>query len=200
MKKHIKIAVIGCISVIILGIGGFLFVRYNSESAIELVKSGEYEKAIQKLSLVKIFNKSDEIKNSYEIALYEQEAVPVISELFNQFEEAYKDIRQASTVTEVEVDCRELRDIIEEFEDLENLQGSEISDFIMKIKNNALYTLLKEDYVYGDNLKKINPSYSTNGALSAFAVYTATEIPSDCIDTILNYELPFQVEMYRSSK
>ena len=195
--KRLFIA-IGAIGV--LGLGGYQFLDISSNSALELMHEGQYDKAIQKLSLVKIFNKSDEIEKAYNIAVYEQEAVVIVSDLFEQFEETYKDIRQATSVTEVEVECRELREVMDEIDALEVVEDSEISDFVKKIKGNNLYTLLKNDYVFGNSLKKINTSFSTNSALSAMAIYTATEIPSDCIDTILQYELPLQVETYRANK
>lgn len=199
MKKSKKLF-ITVAALVVLGLGGYQLLNISSTSALELMHEGQYDKAISKLSFVKIFNKSDEIQKAYDIAIYEQEAVAVISDLFEQFEETYKDIRQATSVTEVEVECRELREIMEDVDALEVVQDSQISDFVKKIKSNNMYTLLKKDYVFGDSLKKINTSFSTNSALSAMAVYTATEIPSDCIDTILQYELPLQVETYRASK
>lgn len=198
--KNTKKLFIAIVAIVIVGLGGYQFLSMSNNSALELIQEGQYDKAIQKLSLVKIFNKSDEIQQAYDIAVYEQEAVAVVSDLFEQFEETYKDIRQATSVTEVEVECRELREVMDELDALEVLEGSEISDFVKKIKDNNLYTLLKNDYVFGDNLKKINMSFSTNSTLSAMAVYTATEIPSDCIDTILQYGLPSQVETYRANK
>lgn len=198
--KNTKKLFIAIVAIVIVGLGGYQILSMSSNSALELIQEGEYNKAIQKLSLVKIFNKSDEIQKAYDIAVYEKEAVAVVSDLFEQFEETYKDIRQATSVTDVEVECRELRGVMDDLDALEVLEGSEISDFVKKIKDNNLYTLLKNDYVFGDNLKKINTSFSTNSALSAMAVYTATEIPSDCIDTILQYGLPSQVETYRANK
>lgn len=198
--KNAKKLFIAIGAIVVVGLGGYQFLNMSSNTALELIQEGQYDKAIQKLSLVKTFNKSDEIQQAYDIAIYEQEAVAVVSDLFEQFEETYKDIRQATSVTEVEVECRELREVMNAIDELDVLEGSEISDFVKKIKGNNLYTLLKNDYVFGDSLKKINTSFSTNSALSAMAVYTATEIPSDCIDTILQYELPLQVETYRANK
>lgn len=198
--KNAKKLFIAIGAIVVVGLGGYQFLNMSSNTALELIQEGQYDKAIQKLSLVKTFNKSDEIQQTYDIAIYEQEAVAVVSDLFEQFEETYKDIRQATSVTEVEVECRELREVMNAMDELDVLEGSEISDFVKKIKGNNLYTLLKNDYVFGDSLKKINTSFSTNSALSAMAVYTATEIPSDCIDTILQYELPLQVETYRANK
>lgn len=198
--KNAKKLFIAIGAIVVVGLGGYQFLNMSSNTALELIQEGQYDKAIQKLSLVKTFNKSDEIQQAYDIAIYEQEAVAVVSDLFEQFEETYKDIRQATSVTEVEVECRELREVMNAMDELDVLEGSEISDFVKKIKGNNLYTLLKNDYVFGDSLKKINTSFSTNSALSAMAVYTATEIPSDCIDTILQYELPLQVETYRANK
>lgn len=198
--KNAKKLFIAIGAIVVVGLGGYQFLNMSSNTALEFIQEGQYDKAIQKLSLVKTFNKSDEIQQAYDIAIYEQEAVAVVSDLFEQFEETYKDIRQATSVTEVEVECRELREVMNAMDELDVLEGSEISDFVKKIKGNNLYTLLKNDYVFGDSLKKINTSFSTNSALSAMAVYTATEIPSDCIDTILQYELPLQVETYRANK
>lgn len=198
--KNAKKLFIAIGAIVVVGLGGYQFLNMGSNTALEFIQEGQYDKAIQKLSLVKTFNKSDEIQQAYDIAIYEQEAVAVVSDLFEQFEETYKDIRQATSVTEVEVECRELREVMNAMDELDVLEGSEISDFVKKIKGNNLYTLLKNDYVFGDSLKKINTSFSTNSALSAMAVYTATEIPSDCIDTILQYELPLQVETYRANK
>ena len=72
-------------------------------------------------------------------------------------------------------------------------EGSEISDFILKIKNNEMYELLKEDYVFGNELNSIVNTFGLSSLVAEMAVYTATEIPSRCIESLLEYEMPQQL-------
>lgn len=192
-KKHIKFILLFTIVLITLFITGHILLNLTYKNAINNLSIGNYDSAISKLEIVKVFKTNTVVKDKLEIAKYEKEVVPTVKKFFNDLEEAYPKIKTASSVKEVEIYCNSLKSIIKEFEALELKEGSEVSDFISKIRNDSLYTHLKDDYILGNKLSSINYTFGVSSLVASMAVYTATEIPSGCIESILEYELPQQI-------
>ena len=187
-KNKILVITVG-LAIILLG-GNFALDKMYS-SAIVSASVGEYDEAISKLKIVTLFNKGGaKAKKTLKIAEYEQGVVPVVEQFISDLEDVYPKIKLASSVKEVQILCDSLEGSFDEFEKLELEKDSEISEYINRVRNNRLYELIKDDYVFGNYLESINITFLISNTVKEMAVYTATEIPSRSIKDVLDIERP----------
>lgn len=189
----IKISIISVTFGILIVVFGNHHLNRLYTEALNDISSGDYTDAIDKLEWISQFKSNSLLERHLEQAIYEEKTIPVVKEFFNTLEDVYQKIKTASSVKEVIILCQSLKDAFREFESLDVREGSEISDFILKIKNNEMYELLKEDYVFGNELNSIVNTFGLSSLVAEMAVYTATEIPSRCIESLLEYEMPQQL-------
>ena len=168
--------------------GGKTYLNHVYQDAVDNLSKGNYEVAIEKLKWIQQFKTNELVEEKLELAIYEEVAHVVVDDFFNQLGQAYPKLSGASSVTEVVLICESLQPIFFEFEALELNEDSQLSDLVAAVKRDTMYQLLKEDYIFGNELDSISNTYGMSSVVQDLAVYTATEITSGCVESILKYK------------
>lgn len=116
------------------------------------VENGDLESAINIYNEILTIQDSELVKQKLENAIAEKKAVDLTKQLLDEFRIIRENIGNTSSPEDIMTLLKPIGEIIYSFERIDTSTDTEISNFIITLKKNAIYELFKSDYVSGKNI------------------------------------------------